>query len=155
VRLFGEPGVYDPENEQTGYDEDEVYFGHSGDCRDARHPAGLAVMGAGPGFGGEVGGFCAGSAVGMSHRSPAVSCRGRALSTPDGLPVVIVPIVRARYSRGWPGGRGRPRLGAARLPGGYGVIAMATGSFPTVIALPALLAVVRIGVTVCQPPLAT
>ncbi len=33
----------------------------------------------------------------------------------------------------------------------YGVIAMATGKFPTLIAFPALLAAVWIGVTECEP----
>jgi hypothetical protein len=42
-----------------------------------------------------------------------------------------------------------------RLPGRYGVIAMAAGSFPALIAVSAVLVAVRIGVTVAEPLLAT
>ena len=54
------------------------------------------------------------------------------------------------------GGRDRPRLGAApAVRIFYGVIAMAVGLLPTLIALSAVLVPVRIGVTVPESPLAT
>src|ERR1022692_4307080 len=50
----------------------------------------------------------------------------------------------------------RPSLGRGPgCPGGYGVIAMETGKSPTLIALPALLVAVLIGVTVPETALAT
>jgi len=57
--------------------------------------------------------------------------------------------VRTRY------GRGRPLLGRPRLSGRYRVIAMAMGKLPTLIALSAVLAAVRIGVTVPELELTT
>lgn len=53
------------------------------------------------------------------------------------------------------GGRGRYRWAWPRLPGRYGVIAMAMGCFPTAMALPVVLVAVRIGVTVPEPVLTT
>ena len=44
--------------------------------------------------------------------------------------------------------RSRSRVWRPRLPGGYGVTAMASGSCPTLIGLSAVLVAVRIGVTV-------
>jgi hypothetical protein len=46
---------------------------------------------------------------------------------------------------------GLVRLSAARAPGGYGVIAIVMGPFPTLIALPVSLVAVTIGVTVSGP----
>ena len=67
----------------------------------------------------------------MPCQSPWDGCRG-------------IPDFRGR--------RGQPPLGAARLSSRYGVIAMGPGSAPTLIALPAVLVAVRIGVTVPVPP---
>jgi hypothetical protein len=44
-----------------------------------------------------------------------------------------------------------PHRARPRLPGCYGVIAMAVGLAPTLIALPALLVAVLIGITVPEP----
>jgi hypothetical protein len=57
-------------------------------------------------------------------------------------------------SRGRPGRRGGPRL--TRPPGsGYGVMAMASGPFPTLMGRPALLVAVLTGVTVFESPFTT
>jgi hypothetical protein len=69
-----------------------------------------------------------------------------------------VPVVRQPSgAHGTSGVTGAgPLLGAApRLPGRYGVIAMAAGIFPALIAVSAMLVAVLIGVTVPEPLLAT